>query len=193
MKKTLSGLGIIVAFCLFFLGNTYNSLVKKQEKVAQSFGQVQAVYQRRLDLIPNLVATVKGYASHEQNTLIAVTKARQAASASLHSPAINSPKQFKQFSASQASLGNALNHLMVVVEHYPNLKASENFLTLQTQLEGTENRIEIARERFNDATQSYNTATRQFPANILATIGHFTTKPYFHASVKSATAPTVKF
>jgi LemA protein len=193
MKKILIGLGVVIVLCALFLGSTYNGLVKKQEQVAQSFGQVQAVYQRRLDLIPNLVATVKGYASHEKNTLIAVTKARQVASAALHPAVINNPKQFKQFSASQANLGNALNRLMVVVERYPNLKASENFLTLQTQLEGTENRIAIARERFNDATQSYNTAIRQFPANVVSKFGSFTAKPYFQASVKAATAPTVKF
>lgn len=194
MKRTsIIIVGIAVLLALWF-GMTYNGLVTKQEQVSQSWGQVQATYQRRLDLIPNLVATVKGYAQHEKSTLLAVTNARAKAYQSLGSGTLSNPKQLKQFEASQAALSGALSHLMVVVERYPNLKASQNFLTLQTQLEGTENRINVARERFNDAVQIYNSSVRRFPGNIMAKFsGNFKEKIYFKAQQQAAQAPTVKF
>ena len=194
MKRTsIKILGIVVVLALWF-GMTYNGLVSKQEHVSQAWGQVQATYQRRLDLIPNLVATVKGYAQHEKSTLLAVTEARSKAYQSLSSATLSNPQQFKRFEASQNALSGALSHLMVVVERYPNLKASQNFLTLQTQLEGTENRINVARERFNDAVQTYNASIRRFPGNVVAKIGSgFKEKVYFKAQEQAAEAPAVKF
>ena len=186
-------IGLIVILLIYAV-SAYNGLVQQQEAVSQSWGQVQAVYQRRLDLIPNLVNTVKGYAAHEKDTLLAVTNARRMASSNLSGNTINSPAAFKKFTASQAALGQALGKLMVVVERYPNLKASENFLALQTQLEGTENRIAVARERYNNAAKTYNTAIRQFPRNIIAGMSsHFKAKAYFSASAHADTAPTVNF
>lgn len=192
-KRSTLIIGLIALLLIYTIG-AYNSLVQQQEAVSQSWGQVQAVYQRRLDLIPNLVNTVKGYAAHEKDTLLAVTKARQIASSNLGGNTINSPADFKKFTASQAALGQALGKLMVVVERYPNLKASENFLALQTQLEGTENRIAVARERYNNAAKTYNTAIRQFPRNIIAGMSsHFKAKTYFSASAHADTAPSVNF
>ena len=194
MKKSILISIIVAAVVIVGFGSTYNGLVVKQETVAQSWGQVQAVYQRRLDLIPNLVATVKAYAKHEQDTFIDVAKARSQAAQSLSGANLNNPQQFKKFAASQDALSGALSRLMVVVEKYPNLKANENFLALQNQLEGTENRIAVARERFNDAVQTYDTSIRQFPGNLVSKIsGSFSTKPYFKASTQAATAPAVKF
>ncbi len=184
---------ILIVLALIF-GGSYNSLVHKQEKVAQSWGQVQATYQRRLDLIPNLVATVQAYAKHEKDTFLAVTKARSMAMKSMTPSSLNDPQKLQQFSSSQAALTTALGRLMMVVENYPNLKASQNFLALQNQLEGTENRITVARERFNTAVQVYDTTIRQFPGFLVAKIiGGFDPKPYFKANAKAATAPNVSF
>ena len=194
MKKTIVIVIVALIIVAVTFGGAYNGLVNKQEQVSQAWGQVQAVYQRRLDLIPNLVATVKGYAKHEQDTFIAVTKARAAASQTLNAGAPGNPAQFKKFTASQAALGSALSRLMVVVERYPNLKANENFLALQNQLEGTENRIAVARERFNDAVKMYNIAIRQLPGNFVAKIfGGFSVKSYFKAAQQAANAPKVQF
>ncbi len=194
MKKSTS---IIIAIAIIFIAAiiiTYNGLVSKQEQVSKSWGQVQATYQRRVDLIPNLVATVKGYAAHEKSTLLEVTQARSVAYKSLNAGAPQNAEQLKQFMASQGALSQALGKLMVVVERYPDLKASQNFLALQNQLEGTENRITVAREDFNNATQTFNVAIRRFPANIVANMfGNFKETPYFKAQTNAAKAPTVSF
>ncbi len=196
MNKTLLiVIGVIFIITVSFWG-TYNGLVNKQENVSKSWGQVQANYQRRLDLIPNLVATVKGYAKHEKSTFIDVTNARAKAYQSIGGgeSTLNNPQQFRKFEASQAALSGALGRLMVVSERYPDLKSNQNFLTLQTQIEGTENRINVARERFNVAVQSYNSSIRVFPGNIVARIsGGFSEKSYFQAQQQAAQAPQVKF
>src|SRR3990167_7440862 len=154
MKKgpvvILSVVGVLVFIALLFSG-AYNGLVQSEEGVKQAWSQVENVYQRRLDLIPNLVETVKGYAAHEQETFIAVTEARSKAAGTLSPGALSDPQKFAQFQESQAALSSALSRLLVVVEKYPELKANENFLSLQAQLEGTENRIAVERGRFNEA------------------------------------------
>lgn len=194
MKKFVYGLLIVVVLAAIFVVGSYNGLVNAQEGVNSAWGQVQAVYQRRTDLIPNLVATVKGYAKHENQTLVAVTKARQQLQQQL-TPA-NSPlnaKQLQAFDHAQGQLSQALGRLMVVVERYPNLKASQNFLTLQAQLEGTENRINIAREDYNKVVQTYNVKLRRFPTVMVAHMLGYTSRPYFKASQAAATAPKVTF
>ena len=168
-------LGILGAVALFFSG-AYNGLVQAEETVNKAWAQVQNVYQRRLDLIPNLVETVKGYAAHENSTFVAVTQARARAAGSISPDAINDPQKFAQFQESQTALSSALSRLMVVVEQYPELKANQNFLALQAQLEGTENRIAVERGRYNEAAQIYNTAYRQFPTNVIAGIFGFKVK-----------------
>ena len=192
-KTALIILSIIVIVALLF-GGSYNSLVRKQELVSQNWGQVQASYQRRLDLIPNLVATVQAYAKHEKDTFLAVTKARSMASNSMHTLPPTSAAQLQKFSQSQDALSSVLSRLMLVVERYPDLKANQNFLALQQQLASTENLILNARQNFNTVTQHYDTAIRQFPGFLVAKlIGGFTPKPYFKANPKAATAPVVKF
>lgn len=188
--------GILLAvllICAFWFGGVYNGLVNKQEAVNQAWAQVAATYQRRLDLIPNLVATVKGYAQHESATLLAVTNARAAAFQATPPTAPDNASQVKQFADAQANLTSALGKLQVVVESYPNLKANENFLALQSQLEGTENRITVARERFNQAAQDYNATIRRFPGSIVAKFTGFTIKPYFSAQPGAEIAPKVSF
>jgi LemA protein len=173
---------------------TYNSLVAQEENVEQQWAQVENQYQRRADLIPNLVATVKGYASHESEVLQAVTASRSQVGSMRISPEIlNNPAEFQKFQQAQDGLTSALSRLMVVVERYPDLKANQNFLELQTQLEGTENRITVARMRFNEAAQSYNTRVRQFPGNIFARIFGFQQKAYFESAPGSEKAPVVDF
>lgn len=188
--------GIIIAvIVLLGIGSisSYNGLVNKQEAVSLAWGQVQTTYQRRIDLIPNLVVTVKGYAAHEQSTLVEVVNARVRATQSMPVTAPSDLQQFKQFADAQAGLSGALGRLMAVVESYPNLKANENFLDLQSQLEGTENRIAVARERFNDAAKIYNVAVRSFPGKLMASIAGFKEKPYFDATPNAAETPMVKF
>ena len=193
-QKTLLCISTLAFLMVALFIGGYNGLVSKQESVTQSWAQVQAQYQRRLDLIPNLVATVKGVAKHESDTLIQVIKARQLASNTLHRSTATKASALAQFDASQQALTQALGRLMVVVERYPTLKANENFLALQTQLEGTENRITVARERFNTQTQRYDIAIRRFPSNLVAKImGGFPAKPYFQAPTAAATAPTITF
>lgn len=185
-------LGIIIAILLIIgitFAMTYNGLVRKQVAVNNAWAQVQATYQRRLDLIPNLVATVKGYATHEKSTLVDVTKAR--AAATNYSAA--TPAQLAQVAKSQTALTAALSKLIVVVERYPDLKANQNFLALQDQLEGTENRINVARERYNNTVSVYNTSIRTFPGNLVASFGSFTVKPFYKADAAAAKAPVVKF
>ncbi|MBI3315479.1 MAG: LemA family protein [Candidatus Omnitrophica bacterium] len=196
MKKgtmiLLAVLGAVVLMTLAFTG-LYNSLVGMEEKVKQAWAQVENVYQRRLDLIPNLVETVKGYAAHENETFVAVTQARSKAAGALSADVINDPQKFAQFQESQAALGSALSRLLVVVEKYPELKANENFLSLQAQLEGTENRITVERGRFNEAAQAFNTRLRQFPANVIGGMFGFKLKEYFKADAQAQTVPKVQF
>jgi LemA protein len=185
-------IGVLVLIAMFFSG-TYNGLVQAEEGVNQAWAQVENVYQRRLDLIPNLVETVKGYAAHEKDTFIAVTAARSRAAGSISADVINDPQKFAQFQESQGALSSALSRLMVVVEKYPELKANENFLSLQSQLEGTENRISVERGRYNEAAQGFNVRIRQFPTNVIGGMFGFKVKEYFKADQGAAKAPTVKF
>lgn len=201
-KKALIGCGVAAAvfiliglIFLFYGIGSYNSMVKLEEGVKEKWSQVENVYQRRLDLIPNLVATVKGYAAHEQETFKAVTEARAKAGGMVNigEEALKNPAMFQQFQQVQASLSSALQRLMVVVERYPDLKANENFLQLQSQLEGTENRIAVERKRFNEAAREFNTYIKQFPRVILARMFGFNEKPYFKAQEGADVAPKVKF
>ena len=186
---------VAVVLLLVFWGvGQYNSIVVLDEQVNTSWSQVENQYQRRADLIPNLVETVKGYASHERETLEGVINARAKAS----QPIIQSgegmtQEQLNQFQQAQGDLTSALNKLMVVVERYPELKADENFRQLQAQLEGTENRITTARMDFNNQAQQYNTKVRRFPTNIFAGIFGFRQRPYFQAEAGAEQAPQVKF
>lgn len=178
----------------FFAGN-FNAMVSMDEEVKGQWGQVQNVYQRRFDLIPNLVATVKGYASHESDVLMGVTEARSRAGGVMNvsDEVLNDPEAFKRFQQAQGELGSALQRLLVVTENYPDLKANQNFLALQDQLEGTENRITVERKRYNDVVKSYNVFIKQFPRSIIANMNGFREKPYFSADESAQSAPTVSF
>lgn len=201
MNKTLvivlSVLGVLLllAFGIVSWGmGKYNSIVKMDEGVNSAWGQVQNQYQRRMDLIPNLVATVQGAANFEKSTLTAVIEARAKASQIMLSPQmLKDPKAFQQFEQSQGQLSSALSRLLVTVEQYPNLKANENFLSLQSQLEGTENRISVERKRFNDVVMEYNAFIRQIPNNFIAGFGGFAVRPYFQAQAGAENAPKVQF
>ena len=171
----------------------YNSMVEKQEAVTAQWSQVENVYQRRADLIPNLVSTVKGYADFEQETLTAVIEARAKATSVNVDPSKLDASSIQQFQAAQDGLSSALSKLMVVVERYPELKANQNFLELQSQLEGTENRIAVERKKFNEAAQDYNTYIRKFPNNMIAGMFDFEKKEYFEADKGAETAPKVEF
>jgi LemA protein len=183
----------IVAIIFFWYQGTYNSLVKADEQVGAQWGNVESQYQRRADLVPNLVATVKGYAEHEQSTLEGVVEARAKATQVTIDPTNLNEQTMAQFQQVQGELGSAINRLLVSVEAYPDLKANQNFMDLQAQLEGTENRIATERMRFNEAAQSYNTLVRRFPNNIIAGMSGFTQKPYFKAEAGAEKAPAVKF
>jgi len=199
MKKGLLALVVVVVLLLILVGSfsgQYNRFVGLQEGVDGQWGNVENVYQRRADLIPNLVETVKGYAAHEQETFTAVIEARAKATqvqAQLTPETLNDPKLMEQFQQAQGELSSALARLMVVVERYPDLKANQNFLDLQAQLEGTENRIAVERRRFNDLARDYNTAIRRFPGNIIAGLFNFDAKSYFEAAEGAAQAPKVDF
>lgn len=181
-----------VLFLSWILGS-YNGLVTKEEGVNSAWAQVENVYQRRNDLIPNLVETVKGYAAHEQNTFEGVIEARAKATQMTIDPKNLTPEKLQEFQANQNGLSQALGKLMVVVERYPDLKANQNFLDLQAQLEGTENRIAVERKNFNDVAQVYNTSRRSFPTIIVASMLGFDEKPYSKAEEGANNAPTVKF
>ena len=169
-------------------------MVEKDEAVKSQWAQVENAYQRRADLIPNLVNTVKGYANFEQTTLTAVIEARSKATSVQVDASKLTPETMKQFEQAQAGLSGALSRLMVVAEQYPDLKANQNFLELQSQLEGTENRITVERKKFNEAVNDYNARVRKFPANIEAKIFGFDSKEYFKATTANADkAPEVKF
>lgn len=185
---------VIVAGCQFYAGN-YNKMVTLDEQVSNQWAQVQNVYQRRYDLIPNLVETVKGYASHESQVLTDVAEARSKAGGVMQLSAadLDDPEKLRQFQEAQNSLGGALQRLLSVTENYPELQANENFLALQDQLEGTENRITVERGRFNDSVTEYNTFIRQFPRNIIANMSGFRTKEKFTADSAAQSAPVVSF
>lgn len=184
---------VIVGIIVVYLISSYNGLVNKQEAVNSQWSQVENVYQRRLDLIPNLVATVSGYASHEKETLTAVIEARSKVSSVQVNADNLTPEKLQAFNQAQQQLGTGLSRLMLVAEQYPQLKANENFLNLQAQLEGTENRIANERRMFNQAAQDYNVTIKRFPTNIMASMFGFQSKPYFEAGKAAAKAPTVKF
>ena len=192
----LAGVLVIISIILVVYGiGSYNRMVKLDEAVKEKWSQVENVYQRRLDLIPNLVETVKGYAAHEKETFQAVTEARAKAGGTvkLGPETLNNPELFQKFQQAQTALSSALQRLMVVVERYPELKANENFLRFQSQLEGTENRITVERRRFNEVARQYNIYIKQFPKVILARMFGFNEKPYFKAQEGADTAPKVKF
>jgi LemA protein len=182
----------VVIGAVYFIG-VRNHLVTLEEQVDAQWGQVQTQYQRRADLIPNLVNTVKGAANFERETLQAITEARAKVGQVQMPQAPTNPQQMAQFEQAQAQLGGALSRLLVVAEAYPELKANANFRDLQSQLEGTENRIAVARKDFNETATAYNTAIRKFPASVVAGMSGFQRKPYFQSAPGSENAPTVKF
>jgi LemA protein len=196
MKKSIIViLAIVAVIAIIFLWyqGVYNGLVKADEQVNAQWGNVENQYQRRADLVPNLVATVKGYAEHEQSTLQGVVEARaKATSVNINANNLNE-QTMAQFQQAQGELSSALSRLLVSVEAYPDLKANQNFLDLQAQLEGTENRISTERTRFNDVAQVYNTLVRKFPNSIIAGMSGFSQKPYFKAEAGAEKAPEVKF
>lgn len=191
--KTLIGLGVIALLVFMGIGK-YNSLVEQQQTVNQSWAQVENQYQRRADLIPNLVNTVKGAADFEQQTLTDVIEARsKASSIQVSAEDLNNPQKVQQFQQAQQQLSGALSRLLVTVEKYPELKANQNFRDLQVQLEGTENRIATERQRFNETVQNYNTTVQSFPDNVFAGLFGFDKKAYFEADEGAQEAPEVNF
>ena len=191
--KTIIIIAVIAVVIYLWFKSGYNAMVEKQETVQAQWAQVENVYQRRADLIPNLVATVKGYAEHEQGTLTAVIEARAKATGVTIDPTNITPEQLEQFQAAQDQLSGALSRLLVSVEAYPELKANENFLALQSQLEGTENRIAVERQKFNDTAKDYNQYIRKFTRNIIASLFDFEKVGYFKAQAGAETAPKVEF
>ena len=191
MKKII--LVAIVAIFSMTSCSTYNGMVTKEEAVKSAWSNVETQYQRRADLIPNLVSTVKGYASHEESTLKEVVEARAKATSINLSLEDLSPEKLAEYQKAQSAVSSALGRLIAVSENYPDLKANQNFLELQAQLEGTENRITVARKEFNDATQEYNVSVRKFPANLVAMIFGFDQKAYFEADATASAAPKVEF
>ena len=194
-KGTIILLAVAAALLLLIFNGcgSYNNMVNKQEGVSSAWAQVENVYQRRMDLIPNLVNTVKGVANFEQKTLTDVIQARASASQIKVDASNLSPEQIQKFQASQSGLSQALGRLMVVAEQYPQLKATQNFLELQSQLEGTENRIAVERQKFNEIVMSYNSYIRKFPQVLYAGMFGFQTKGYFQAETGANKAPEVKF
>ncbi|MHC1775636.1 MAG: LemA family protein [Lentimicrobium sp.] len=196
MNKSLITIIAVIGIVLILVlwgSSRYNSLVTKEEGVTAAWSQVENVYQRRADLIPNLVSTVKGYADFEKSTLTAVIEARSKATSVTIDPTKLNESNIQQFQQAQDGLSSALSRLMVVVEKYPDLKANQNFMDLQAQLEGTENRITTERRNFNQAAQDYNTQIRRFPSNIFAGLFGFDKKAYFQAETGAEKAPEVKF
>jgi LemA protein len=191
--KLIIGL-VVIGLLVFFGISINNGLVEKEEAVEGAWAQVENQYQRRADLIPNLVNTVKGAANFEQETLTSVIEARsKATSVNINASDLSDPAKFQQFQQAQGELSGALSRLLVSVERYPELKANSNFRDLQSQLEGTENRISTERKRFNDTAQNYNSSIRKFPTSIFASIGGFERKAYFEADQGAENAPTVDF
>lgn len=196
MKKRIIALIVVAAVLLgafVWVKNVYNQMVVSDEYVQSLWSQVENVYQRRADLIPNLVSTVKGYAAHESETLEGVVAARAKATQVTVDPSDLTPEALAQFNAAQDELSAALGRLLMIQESYPDLKANQNFLDLQAQLEGTENRIATERMKFNEGVKSYNTGIRRFPDNIIASMFGFEKKGYFEAKAGADVAPVVEF
>lgn len=194
MKKvTIIILVAVVAIIAFWAISGYNSLVSMDENVSNQWANVETQYQRRADLIPNLVNTVKGYAAHEKETLEGVIAARSQATQIKVDPTDLTPEKLAEYQKAQGQLATALGKLLAITENYPDLKANQNFLELQAQLEGTENRINVARKNFNDAAKAYNTAIRRFPKKILAGMFGFDKRAYFEAAEGAEQAPQVQF
>lgn len=196
MSKKFLPLGVVIVSLIALIGwgvGVYNGLVEQDEQVNTAWSQVENQYQRRADLVPNLVATVKGYAAHEQETLQSVVEARSKATSTTIDANNMDEAALAQFQRNQDALSSALSRLMVVVEKYPELKANENFMALQSQLEGTENRITVARRDFNEVAKLYNTSVRRFPKNLIASLAGFEKRAYFEAQPGSEVAPTVDF
>ena len=191
MKKWI-WIGVVAVVVIFFYA-TYNGFVNKEEGLKSAWSNVETQYQRRADLIPNLVSTVKGYAAHETQTLNEVTEARARATSINLSADDLTPERLQQFQQAQAQVRSALGRLIAVSESYPDLKANRNFLELQAQLEGTENRIAVARKDFNAVAQLYNVSVRRFPANLVARMFGFGPKPYFESAEGTEAAPQVTF
>jgi len=192
VKSSWIIIAVVVVVVLMVI-NSYNKMVTKDQGVKTAWSQVENQYQRRADLIPNLVKVVKGYAEHEKSTLEDVVKARAEASKTTIDPSKMTQEDLQKFQESQNQLGGALSRLMLVVERYPDLKANQNFLQLQAQLEGTENRISVERKRFNEVAQDYNTYILRFPNNLFSGMFGFSTKPYFAADAGANKAPEVQF
>ena len=196
MKKGIITVIVIAVLALLVISwgvGIYNKIVPMNEKVATEWSNVETQYQRRADLIPNFVNTVKGAAAFEQETLTRVIEARAKATQVTVDPSNITPAQLQEFQAAQGEVSSALARLMVVVEQYPELKATQNFRDLQVELEGTENRIAVARNNFNDAARAYNTFIKQFPNNFIASLTKFTDRPYFEAAEGTEVAPKVEF
>ena len=193
MKKSTIITLVVIGLVAIWGISGYNSLVSSDEEAQTKWADVETQYQRRADLIPNLVNTVKGYAAHESETLQAVVEARAKATSVSIAPSNMSAEQIANFQKAQDGVSSALNKLLVTVEKYPDLKANENFKELQAQLEGTENRISVARRDYNDASRQYNTSLRSFPKNILASLFGFEKRAYFEAQTGTEQAPSVQF
>ena len=193
MKKSLVITLVAIAAVVLWLVGAYNGMVTAEEGVDTAWSQVENVYQRRADLIPNLVATVKGYAQHESETLEGVVNARAKATQITVDAENLTPEALEEFNKAQGELGSALGRLLAVTEAYPDLKANENFMELQAQLEGTENRIATERMKFNETAKEYNTMIRKFPKSILASVFGFEKKPYFEAQAGAEKAPEIQF
>ena len=193
MKKSTIIIIVVAVVAIIWAVTSYNGLVNMDEGVGTAWSNVENQYQRRADLIPNLVNTVKGYASHEKETLDAVVTARTRATQMTVSADDLTPEKLQAYQKAQGEVGAALGRLLAITENYPDLKANQNFLELQAQLEGTENRISVERRNFNEAAKSYNTAIRTFPRNLLAGMFGFEKRPYFGAEEGASKAPEVKF
>lgn len=193
MKKTWIIIIAVIAVIAIYGVSSYNSMVSQEEAVGTAWSNVENQYQRRADLIPNLVNTVKGYAAHEKETFDAVVSARAKAIQTTVSIDDLTPEKMEAYQRAQGEVGSALSRLLAVTENYPELKANENFQTLQAQLEGTENRISVERRNFNDVARAYNTSIRRFPKNIFAGMFGFEKRPYFEAQEGAEKAPEVKF
>ena len=193
LNKTLIAVIVVIVLIGAWAASAYNSMVSVQEEATTALANVQSTYQRRADLIPNLVETVKGYAAHEKETLEGVVAARSKATSITLDPENMTPEKLKEFQQAQGELGSALGRLIAIQENYPDLKANENFKDLQVQLEGTENRINEARNKFNLAVQNYNVVIRAFPKNILAGLFGFDKMTKFEAEAGAQKAPEVKF
>lgn len=193
MKKTWIIIIAVIAVIAIYGVSSYNSMVSQEEAVGTAWSNVENQYQRRADLIPNLVNTVKGYAAHEKETFDAVVSARAKATQTTVSIDDLTPEKMEAYQRAQGEVGSALSRLLAVTENYPELKANENFQTLQAQLEGTENRISVERRNFNDVACAYNTSIRRFPKNIFAGMFGFEKRPYFEAQEGAEKAPEVKF